>query len=251
MNTEPLISIITITFNAEKTLPATLESVASQTCRDYEHIIIDGASTDNTLAIARRSPVARIISEPDNGLYDAMNKGLSMARGKYVIFLNAGDTFVSGETLQYYADAARREPNPDIIYGETCIVDEERTVIGKRHLEVPEVLTVDSFASGMLVCHQAMMVRRDLAPRYDLRYHFSADYDWAIRAMKNGNPAMFVNLHRVTIAYLSEGVTTRNHRASLLERFEIMSHHYGRGRAIARHLGFIPRALLRKLTHNS
>ena len=99
MEKSPLISIITITYNAAEVLNPTMDSVNSQTFDDYEHIIIDGASKDDTLLIARRFASARILSEPDRGLYDAMNKGLKMARGQYVIFLNAGDTFHSASTV--------------------------------------------------------------------------------------------------------------------------------------------------------
>lgn len=77
----PLISIITITYNAAKVLPPTVDSIMAQSFRDFEHIVVDGASTDDTLAIARRNPSARILSEPDRGLYDAMNKGLHLPGG--------------------------------------------------------------------------------------------------------------------------------------------------------------------------
>ena len=110
-----MISIITITFNAEKTLRRTMESVANQTCRDYEHIVIDGASRDRTLAIARSYEGVRILSEPDRGLYDAMNKGIAMARGEYLLFLNAGDTFSGPEVLEAYAERTRK--GDDIIFG--------------------------------------------------------------------------------------------------------------------------------------
>ncbi len=115
METAPLISIITITFNAEKCILPTLESVYRQTYRNYEHIIIDGASTDGTLTEARKYPDLRILSERDKGLYDAMNKGLDMARGRYLLFLNAGDTFHSDKTLAAYAERARK--GDDIIFG--------------------------------------------------------------------------------------------------------------------------------------
>ena len=120
-DTKPLISIITITFNAAAELLPTMESVAHQTFKGFEHLIIDGASTDNTLELARKSGTKslRILSEPDNGLYDAMNKGLRMARGKYVLFLNAGDTFHADDTLALYA--AKAAGSPDIIYADTEI----------------------------------------------------------------------------------------------------------------------------------
>lgn len=125
----PLISVVTITYNAADTIGVTMASVAAQSCRDYEHVVIDGASRDATLEIARGYAGVRILSEPDRGLYDAMNKGLRMARGKYVLFLNSGDTFHSPETLEAYARRARL--GDDIIYGDTVIVDSERRVLGE------------------------------------------------------------------------------------------------------------------------
>ena len=130
----PLISIITITFNAQETLKPTMESVCSQSFRDYEHIIVDGASKDDTLKIARSYEGVRILSEPDRGLYDAMNKGLHLAKGEYVIFLNSGDTFHSEDTLEKYALYAKA--GADIIYGDTLIVDSDRNILGPRHYNV-------------------------------------------------------------------------------------------------------------------
>lgn len=247
-----LFSIITITFNAGETLPATLASTAEQTWPDFEHIIVDGASKDSTLDIARRAQTERgdyfrIVSEPDRGLYDAMNKGLRMARGEYLLFLNAGDTFASRHTLYHYAKAAMNG-RPDIIYSDTLLVDNDRKVIGRRHLSVPERLSFKSFAKGMLVCHQAFCVRRDLAPEYDLSYRFSADYDWCVRILKQTSPERCVNLHEAGIHYLTDGLTDRNHKASLRERYRIMERHYGTLPTFLRHLSFVPRALLRKLT---
>lgn len=232
-----MISIITITYNAEGTLKPTMDSVASQTCRDFEHIIVDGASRDNTLSVARKYPDVRIISEPDKGLYDAMNKGLRLAKGDYIIFLNSGDTFHSQNTLEAYAKAA--ENGADIIYGDTLIVDSERLTIGPRHYSVPEQLTFLSFSRGMLICHQAFMVRKSLAPDYDLNYRFSADYDWTIRCIERTSPNKCVNLHQVTIDYLSDGLTDKNKRKSLMERYRIMAKHYGHIRALNRHLQLI------------
>ena len=248
MTDQPLISIITITYNASKVLEPTMLSIASQTFKDFEHVIVDGASTDDTLAIARRqgTPNLRILSEPDNGLYDAMNKGLEMARGRYVIFLNAGDTFHTPEVLGLYASAAS-ETDADIIYSETDIVDATRQRIGPRHLSAPEILTFNSFSQGMLICHQAFMVRRSLAPTYNLSYRFSADYEWTLQCILRTTPKRCVNLHTVGIDYLSDGLTDNNHLKSLKERFDIMRRHYGLRTALLRHASFIPRAIGRKL----
>ena len=113
---QPLISVITITYNAEDCLYPTMRSVAAQSFKDFEHIIVDGASTDNTLQIARSLGTSnlRILSEPDKGLYDAMNKGLSMANGRYLLFLNAGDAFHSEDTLSHYAAEAKKKQGYNI-----------------------------------------------------------------------------------------------------------------------------------------
>lgn len=243
MESAPLISVITITFNAEKELPATMKSVSRQTFRDFEHLIIDGASTDNTLKIAREVRQTRILSEPDRGLYDAMNKGLRMARGKYLLFLNAGDAFHADDTLACYANRAIQDD--DIIYGDTLIVDSERNIVGPRHLSAPARLTFESFADGMLICHQAFMVKKELAPEYDLRWRFSADYDWTIRCIQNSDPDRCTNLNIHAIDYLSDGMTDRNKIASLRERYRIMSRHYGKLPTLFRHLKFAARALRR------
>lgn len=240
-----LFSIITITFNASGELPATMASVAEQDFKDFEHLIVDGASTDDTLEVARRlgTPSLRILSERDKGLYDAMNKGLRMARGKYVVFLNAGDAFSRPDVLGLYAQAA--EGNPKIIYGDTEIVDSDRKVLGPRHLSAPEKLSFDSFKKGMLVCHQAFVVRRDIAPAYDLSYRFSADYDWTLRCLEKTVPQECVNLHTVAIHYLTAGTTDKNKIASLKERFHIMRRHFGLSSTMAHHAAFFIRAFRR------
>lgn len=223
-----LFSVITITYNAAATLPPTLGSVAAQTFTDFEYIVIDGASTDATVALAEAAPIANktVSSRPDRGLYDAMNRGLHLAKGRYVIFLNSGDSFPTAETLRQYSDAIASAPSePGMVYGQTLLVNAERQVIGERHFRAPEHLTFKDFGHGMLVCHQAMAVRRDLAPDYDLRYRFSADYDWSVKVLKASPLNVYTGT--VTAHYLSEGLTTANRRASLRERFRIMSRHYG------------------------
>lgn len=243
MNSNPLISIITITYNAADVLEPTLLSVASQSFREFEHIIVDGASSDGTLTLARKFPELRILSEPDKGLYDAMNKGILLSRGKYLLFLNAGDAFHSDDVLEAYARAARR--GDDIIYGDTVLVDRNRHIVGPRHLSVPTTLTFNSFAKGMLICHQAFMVRKDIAPEYDLQYRFSADYDWTIRCIRNADPRRCTNLNLVAIDYLTDGMTDKNKIKSLRERFDIMCRYYGRRRTVINHFGFVYRALKR------
>lgn len=247
---QPLFSIITITFNAEKEISPTVDSVKHQSFKNLEHIIIDGASSDNTLVSARKHGIEglRIISEPDDGLYDAMNKGLRLAKGNFVIFLNAGDTFASPLVLEKYAEAAA-SGKYDIIYGDTVVVGDNRQILRPRHLSAPKTLTRESFSHGMLICHQAFCVRKELAPLYNLEYRFSADYDWTIRCISATSPDRCHNINSVAIHYLDNGMTEKNKRASLLERYRIMKKHYGTSTALLRHLEFIPRAIGRKLSN--
>lgn len=243
----PLFSIITVCYNAADDLQRTISSVDAQTFKSYEHIIIDGASTDSTPDVLGKSASQRRhwISEPDNGIYDAMNKGLGRATGTYLIFLNAGDTFHSSKTLESYADAIMKNDEPGIVYGQTLLVDKDGAPVGPRHLTAPENLTYQSFAKGMLVCHQSMAVLRRISSLYDTRYRFSADYDWVIKCLQHSRHNIYID--DIMCDYLSEGATTANHRRSLIERFRIMSYYYGLIPTTARHLGFIVRAVRRKL----
>ncbi|MBR0493659.1 MAG: glycosyltransferase [Muribaculaceae bacterium] len=243
---DPLFSIITVTWNAADTIGPTLESVQRQTSRDYEMLIIDGASTDGTLSIVHQASIAalRVFSEPDNGLYDAMNKGIARARGRYIVFLNAGDAFADDAVLARLARLAAN--NPGVIYGQTQLVDTSRNVVGHRHLTAPKRLTADSFLNGMVVCHQAFFARRDLVPPYDLQYKFSADYDWCIKILRKSTLNAYAGEAPI-ISYLAEGMTTRHHRASLKERYRIMCRHYGTVKATLSHLSFIPRFVKRRL----
>ena len=241
----PLFSIITITYNAQEVLRPTLASVSGQSFRNFEHIIIDGASRDDTVSIARNEGIdgIKIFSEPDRGLYDAMNKGIARATGRYLIFLNAGDSFAATNALSRLAEAAK--DNPDIIYGQTQLVDAERIVVGMRHLSAPRMLTADSFKHGMLVCHQAFVARREMVPQYDLSYRFSADYDWCVRCLKLSKCNVYVG-DAPLISYLTDGLTDRNHSASLRERYHIMCHYYGTIPTMLRHIGFALRHAKRK-----
>ncbi|WP_303236284.1 glycosyltransferase family 2 protein [Phocaeicola coprophilus] len=242
----PKFSIITVTYNAGAVLEDTIQSVITQTYRNVEYIIVDGGSKGHTLDIINRyrEHIHTLVSEPDKGLYDAMNKGIRLATGDYLCFLNAGDELHEDDTLQLMVHSITGTELPDVLYGETAIVDEEGHFLRMRRLSAPENLNWKSFKDGMLVCHQAFFPRRELAEPYDLRYRFSADFDWCIRIMKKSHTLH--NTHLTLIDYLNEGMTTRNHRASLHERFRIMCRHYGYLSTLARHAWFALRLLLKK-----
>ena len=253
-------TVVTVTYNAGSTIQRTLESVASQTYPCVEHLVVDGCSSDDTMSVLRNhvenNPKAgrtlRLLREPDKGLYDAMNKGIAQAHGNYIIFLNAGDTFHEPTTLEQVAGKIigfRRGLRPAVIYGETDLVDNEGRFLRHRRLTTPSKLTWRSFINGMRVCHQSFYVRADLAraEQYDLHWRFSADFDWCVRILHRAGrrhlPIFNTNL--ILTDYLSEGMTTANHSASLKERMRIMAHHYGWPLTLAAHLWFCVRAVPR------
>lgn len=248
MNAQPTFSIITVTWNAAAELPPTLKSIGEQSCHDFEYLVIDGASTDDTLPIINRAaiPTTRIISEPDGGLYDAMNKAILRAQGRYLIWMNAGDAFATPDSLTRIAECAKA--NPGVIYGQTQLVDEARQVIGMRHLSAPKQLTWQSFKHGMLVCHQAFVARRDICPQYNLDYRYSADYDWCIRVLQASSANAYVGSEPIISFLQAQGLTVRHHRDSLKERYHIMCHYYGTVPTALRHVGFALRTLRRKIT---
>lgn len=254
-------SIVTVTYNAGELLRRTAETVLAQTYPCVEHLIIDGCSKDNTVEIAKeykRENVAKetgheviVVSEPDKGLYDAMNKGLRQATGDYILFLNAGDGLPSESTLERIAGCVGEgEELPAVLYGDTDIVDANYRFLRHRRLSPPEKLSWRSFRKGMLVCHQAFYARQDIAREqlYDKRYRYSADVDWCIRVMKEAEKRRLPlrNVNAVVAEYLEEGQTTANHKASLKERFTVMKRHYGLVQTIALHIWFVFRAVLKK-----
>ena len=114
---------------------------------------------------------------------------------------------------------------PDIIYGETSIIDENGNSLGRRRLKAPDKLSWKSFRMGMLVCHQSFITKRTIVPLYDLTYRYSADFDWCIRCMKQANK--IYNTRMTLSNFLEGGVSTTQHKASLKERYEIMCKYYG------------------------
>ena len=256
------VSIVTITYNAAAHLQATLDSVACQTYDDLEHLIIDGASTDGTVGIAQKyldeaagseGHKVCLLSEPDNGLYDAMNKGLRLATGDYVLFLNAGDRLPDPDTIRRVMETAAMEGDgdrPAVLYGDTDIIGPDGQFIQHRHLSPPQHLTWRSFRKGMLVCHQAFYARTDIAQQtpYDTRYRYSADVDWCIRIMRKAEHegAALLRVPGVVALYLNEGETTRHHRESLRERFMVMRQHYGLPVTLAMHAWFVIRRALKR-----
>jgi len=176
------ISVITVVLNDCSGMPGTLISVNQQTYNDKEYIVIDGGSTDGTMDIIRQHKawIDCLVSERDQGLYDAMNKGIIRATGEYLCFINSGDCFVSEKTLQQIADYILVN-KPDYLYGDALIRDGTRLLYKKARSHRLAWY-------GMFTNHQSMVYRRDVILAnmllYDTTYKIAADYEFTVRFLK-------------------------------------------------------------------
>lgn len=220
----PTLSVITVVYNNVRDIERTLKSVVEQTYPHIEYVVIDGNSTDGTVDLIKQyaEHIAYWVSEPDTGIYDAMNKGLQQATGDYVLFMNSGDEIYARDTVEQVFGSA---PDADIYYGETEMYNENRESLGLRRHAIPAQFNWRSFRFGMNISHQAIYIRRSIAGRYDPRFQLSADIDWIIRAAKKANK--IVNTERLVAKYLVGGLSKKRHWQSLKERFRIFTKHYG------------------------
>lgn len=224
MSANPKLSVITIVYNNVAAIERTMLSVLNQTYKNIEYILIDGASTDGTIDVINKykDKLAVFVSAPDKGIYDAMNKGLELVTGDYVLFMNSGDEIYSPETVAaVFASAI----SGDIYYGETEMFDENWKSLGQRRHRAPEHFNWHSFKFGMNVSHQAIYIKRSLTQPFDLKYKYSSDIDWILKSTKKSSS--IVNTHLYVAKYLVGGISKKKHLASLKERFKILSHYYG------------------------
>lgn len=221
---KPIISIITVVYNNVADIEHTILSVLGQNYPKVEYLVIDGLSTDGTLDVIDkyRDQIDLVISEKDSGIYDAMNKGLALATGDYILFLNSGDELYDQNTI---SDIFSKGDNADIYYGETKLINQNREIIGDRRHKTPETFDWRSFRLGMNICHQAIYIKRTIASPYDTQYKISADIDWVIRAAKQAKTC--VNTHRYVARYLVGGMSKQRHKQGLKERYQIFKKHYG------------------------
>jgi glycosyltransferase involved in cell wall biosynthesis len=221
---EPVLSVITIVYNNVRDIERTLLSVLNQSYTNIEYIVVDGASSDGTIDILKKyeSRLSKLIIEKDKGIYDAMNKGLALASGDYVLFMNSGDEIYAADTVaKVFATAA----DADIYYGETEMYNEQWQSLGRRRHRAPEHFSWKSFRLGMSVSHQAIYIRRSLTAPYDLQYQLSSDIDWVIKAAKKARKT--VRVQGYVAKYLVGGMSKKRHQQSLKERFAIFTKHYG------------------------
>ena len=194
------ISIITITYNSGKTVEDTLKSVAAQSYKNIEHVVIDGASKDNTLDIVKSFPNVKLLSEPDKGIYDAMNKGVAMTTGDIVGILNSDDFYPSDDIIQKVVDAFNAN-KVDSIYGDVKFVSPNNLNKVTRYYSSAK-WNPEKFAYGYMPAHPSFFVKKECYEKFgDFKtdYKISSDYELLIR---------FLYVNKISYHYIQEPLVT-------------------------------------------
>jgi len=196
----PLVSVITVCFNAAKVLPRTIASLQAQHWQAREWVVVDGASSDGTQTLVQSAWPAAYLSEPDRGIYDAMNKAIALARGDVLFFLNADDRLHSADVLGRVAALFAADPALDLVYGNVIV---ERATVPTVHKSFRRINRHTLPFEAL--CHQAVFARRRLFDEvgvFNLRWPTSADYDWLLRVFAMGFKVQYVD---IDIAYFPAG----------------------------------------------
>lgn len=215
MSSPPRFTIITVCFNAMSTISATAQSLLAQRYADYEWLVIDGASSDTTLELIDgfAIPNMLVVSEPDKGIYDAMNKAVKLARGDWLYFLNSGDSFEDSEVLCDVSTVIDGHCGVELIWGDMWYVAQGHKLYRRfRHVNHRTLIFDD-------LNHQATFARRELFSRvgnFNLDFRTSADYDWLIRVLRSGARSHY--LHRSIARFAMGGVHSADPQALLAER---------------------------------
>ncbi len=237
----PLLSVITIVFNGEKYLEQTIVSVAQQTYTNIEYIIIDGGSTDKTKDIIRQyeSDITLWISEKDNGIYDAMNKGLELLTGDFVWYINAGDEIYDKNTVE---NIFLNYNGEDAFYGTQQLINEDGS--NASVTKVPGQLTWKNLMHGMAVSHQSIILSIHSVDKYNLEYKIVSDQDWVISALKKCKKIK--NTNQIMSKYLLGGFSDQNFYKGWKEKFYITFKQYGIFALLLNYVYFI-RAFIKKI----
>jgi glycosyltransferase involved in cell wall biosynthesis len=216
------LSIVTINFNNSFGLKKTIESVAAQNFKEFEYIVIDGASTDDSTNIIKKYAdiISFFVSEKDNGIYDAMNKGIANAKGDYLLFLNSGDCLCDSSILQKTYDIMEQFPGADIYYGDMFIIND---IKGHSNLPWRHPETIDlNFLKIETINHQASLISAKLFQEfglYPLKYKMAADYWLWLTSLLHDK--IFRHLGFPMVIYDLSGASSSNHSLYLQQKAEI------------------------------
>lgn len=244
MSKDTSISVITVTRNSGSLLERTIKSVAEQDYAAKEYIIVDGNSSDGSVdLISNSKTVAKWLSEPDKGIYDAMNKGVRMASGKWIIFMNAGDTFASSDSLRRLMEYADAHPEADVVYGDVirCGATPEEDIVK----QASDVLKGHRLA----FCHQSVICKRaDLLENpFDTSHRYSADFKFFKTLEKKGRKFHHVNFP--VARFDTTGISTRNRAKGLADNMRVVSEVDGIVKGFPSILHLLPTYLISRLRH--
>lgn len=223
------ISIITTTYNSEATLEATIQSVVGQSYKDIEYIIIDGQSSDATLQIIEkyRGYISKVVSEEDDGLYHALNKGIELSTGDYVSFLPSDDKLYKNTTIAEIVENISGS-NPDFIWGDIVFQDSSNKITRYYRGNLPPQL---GFRMGIMPPHSSLFVKRSIHQRfddYDTRYKIAADYEFTLRLLVK-HKVTYKYIPSVLISMTPGGVSNESFWSVIRLNFEILYSHYKNG----------------------
>jgi len=231
MHEHPL-TLITINYNNLQGLQATVASVVNQIApKKWHWMVIDGGSTDGSKDyLEANSELFDLwVSEPDKGIYDAMNKGLQQVKQGFVWFLNSGDRLHGTNALAAVLGKMETHPQADCFYSDTYFVDEAYRELGLisalKPQKFPQELTFESFRYGMNICHQSFVVSRELASFYKTEYRQAADIDWILEILKKR--PVCVQVASVLSEFQTGGSSSQHARKAMKERYKILQSHFG------------------------
>jgi glycosyltransferase involved in cell wall biosynthesis len=218
------ISIITVVFNGEKTIARAVESIYAQRGVEVEHIVIDGASSDGTLAVLRRfqKNIAVLISEPDQGIYDAMNKGIKLATGEIIGILNADDCYANQDVLNQVCNQFESQ-NVEAVFGDVDYFDADNQARVTRVYR-SSVFHPKKLARGVMPAHPALFLRREVYERYGLfniGFKIAGDFDFIARIFKSGE-LRYVYIPSTLTRMQNGGISTQGLRSTIILNREIL-----------------------------
>lgn len=216
-------SIITVCYNVEDCIEETIKSVLNQTFKNIQYIVIDGASTDNTLKIINKfkKEIDIIISEPDQGIYDAMNKGLNLANGHFLNFLNAGDSFYNSNTLGLVYNKIKE--GTKIVSGDFNLI----LANNKSRFIKTKKISWKHFKKDFYACHQAIFIHFSIVNLYDINYKIKADYKWVLDALSKTEEGSVVKIHQPLVNYDANGFSSKNSFNNLNELMRLHKNYFG------------------------
>lgn len=254
---KPKFSIVTVCFNSESFIADTIKSILNQNFTDFEYVIIDGGSTDGTLKIIRQYEIEFInngikfifVSEPDNGIYDAMNKGIGLANGEWINFMNSGDWFYNNKVLTNIDEFISQNKDPDIIYGDTEIrySDEYR-----GFSRIQKAGKLDKLYRGMVFSHQSVFVNTDLMKNNffkNFKFKIAADYDFILSNLVKSCKFEYFNNCIASVIMGGFSDAKFNRVSCLMEHFKISKSYFG-NRYLVSHTFFISKEITLTLLQN-